>query len=56
MKKENIFYAVLQKTTVAGYFRDKEKAEKYALEFKEEISGYPYQIKIVEKYFLDDEI
>lgn len=57
MKKTNnkkTFYEVFHKNVSVGFFTDKKRAEEYAKGFNEEINGYLYPIKILERKFLDD--
>lgn len=59
MKKANnkkIFYEVFHKNVSVGFFTSKKTAKEYAKGFNEEIGGYLYPIKILEREFLDGKV
>ena len=59
MKKTNnkkTFYEVFHKNVSVGFFTNKKTAEEYAKDFSEEIGGYLYPVKILEREFLDGKV
>jgi hypothetical protein len=48
------FYQVFHGNSSVGFFRDREKAEKYANQFMHNIEGHYYNVSIKELDFLDN--
>tara|TARA_Y100000310_G_scaffold343745_1_gene452820 strand:+ start:1674 stop:1937 length:264 start_codon:yes stop_codon:yes gene_type:complete len=55
MKESNKFYQVFQKGRSVGFFKEKKVAQKYAEQFRTDIEGYDYPVKIKEMSFLDEQ-
>lgn len=51
--KSNNFYEVIHGRKSVGFFRNKKNAKKYLKQFKKDIEGHLYKLKIIERTFFD---
>ena len=51
--KTNNFYEVIHGRKSVGFFRNKKNAKKYLKQFKIDIEGHLYKLKIIERTFFD---
>ena len=52
MKKE-VFYEITHRGRSAGFFKEREAAERCAAEFRTDIQGTLYPVEIITRQFLD---
>jgi hypothetical protein len=53
MSKTKHIYQVYHRNQIVGIFAKRKNAVKYSEEFKTNIGGYPYPVKVVKKDLLD---